>query len=374
MADNRYCFIVEWYDQFAALVRQYQLMFYSRDNSVEMFDVKNRRIFLKRTKLDGLKLENLYIGATVDLFSRQITFVDYGDDFTKNCLCQQKERSLGIIKPDAMSKVGQIIDTIFQSGFKVTKLKMCHLTRNEAFELYQEHQGKTFFDKLISFMTSGPILAFELMGVDAVNKWREMIGPTDSAEARKCAPSSLRSRFGKDNTENACHGSDGLASAARELEFFFPSVGQVRRNTAKCTECTCCVIKPHAVQAGNAGKIISAIMEAGFEVSAIEMFHMEKANAEEFFEVYKGVVQEYNAMVLELTSGPCIALEVRAQNAPTAFREMSGPADPEIARHLRPRTLRALFGQDKVKNAVHCTDLPEDGLLEVEYFFKVLDR
>lgn len=69
-------------------------------------------------------------------------------------------------------------------------------------------------------------------------------------------------------------------------------------------------------------------MEAGFEVSAIEMFHMEKANTEEFYEVYKGVVQEYNAMVMELTSGPCIALEIRAQNAATAFREMTGPADP----------------------------------------------
>ena len=79
---------------------------------------------------------------------------------------------------------------------------------------------------------------------------------------------------------------------------------------------------------GQAGKIISAIMEAGFEVSMIEMFHMDKANAEEFYEVYKGVVQEYHAMVLELTSGPCIVLEVRAQDAPTAFREMTGPADP----------------------------------------------
>ena len=79
---------------------------------------------------------------------------------------------------------------------------------------------------------------------------------------------------------------------------------------------------------GNAGKIISAIMDAGFEVSGLQMFNMEKANAEEFYEVYKGVVQEYNSMVLELTSGPCIALEVRAQNAPVAFREMTGPADP----------------------------------------------
>ncbi|WAR28669.1 NDK7-like protein [Mya arenaria] len=320
-ADERYCFLVEWYDGMASLIRRYHFMFYTRDNSVEMFDIKNNRLFLKRTKCDGVGLGHLYIGATLDLFSRQINFIDYGDDFTKQRLSQQKESTL------------------------------------------------------INFMTSGPVVAFELMGTNAISQWRELIGPTDSAEARKSAPISLRARFGKDNTQNAIHGSDSVQSAAREVEFFFPStMGPLRQNTAKYTDCTCCVIKPHAVAAGNAGKIISAIMDAGFEVSCMQMFHMEKANTEEFYEVYKGVAQEYNAMVMELTSGPCIALEVRAQNAPIAFREMTGPADPEIARHLRPRTLRALYGIDKVKNAVHCTDLPEDGLLEIEYFFKVLDR
>ena len=104
--------------------------------------------------------------------------------------------------------------------------------------------------QLINFMTSGPIVAFELMGTGAVSKWREMMGPTDSAEARKQAPAGLRARFGKDTTENACHGSDSLSSAAREIEFFFPSTGPVRENTAKMSECTCCVIKPHSVLAG----------------------------------------------------------------------------------------------------------------------------
>lgn len=79
---------------------------------------------------------------------------------------------------------------------------------------------------------------------------------------------------------------------------------------------------------GLAGKVISSILEAGFEISMLEMFNMEKANAEEFYEVYKGVVQEYGSMVAELTSGPCLAMEIRAQNAPQAFREMVGPSDP----------------------------------------------
>lgn len=85
-------------------------------------------------------------------------------------------------------------------------------------------------------------------------------------------------------------------------------------------------------QTGIAGKIMNAITEAGFRVGAAQMFTLEKVNAEEFLEVYKGVVHEYSAMVAELISGPCLALEITApDNAPPvapAFRELAGPADP----------------------------------------------
>ena len=95
---------------------------------------------------------------------------------------------------------------------------------------------------------------------------------------------------------------------------------------------------------GLAGQIINKILDAGFEVSAMQMFCMEKANAEEFYEVYKGVVQEYTPMVEELTCGPCIAMEIRASNVHT-FREMVGPADPvsnhaDIDTHIQSHTLR----------------------------------
>ncbi|KAG7467064.1 hypothetical protein MATL_G00149340 [Megalops atlanticus] len=214
----------------------------------------------------------------------------------------------------------------------------------------------------------------EVMGDEAVSTWRKILGPTDSGLARKDAAQSLQAQFGTDGTKNAAHGSDSLASAARELEFFFPSTtGHGPSNTATYTDCTCCIIKPHAISEGLTGGILASITEAGFEISALQMFSMDRANAEEFFEVYKGVVDEYSSMVSELCSGPCMALEIRGTEAPRTFREYCGPADPEIARHLRPSTLRAQFGKNKVQNAVHCTDLPEDGILEVQYFFKILD-
>ena len=127
------------------------------------------------------------------------------------------------------------------------------------------------------------------------------------------------------------------------------------------SNCTLCIIKPHAVLNGDAGKIIDIILEEGFEISALEMFTLDKPTAEEFFEVYKGVVPEFTGITEHMTTGPCIVLEVRQENAVKAFRDLAGPSDPEIAKNLRPNTLRARFGTDKIKNAVHCTDLPEDG-------------
>jgi nucleoside-diphosphate kinase len=114
------------------------------------------------------------------------------------------------------------------------------------------------------------------------------------------------------------------------------------------------------------------ILQAGFEISAMEMFYLSRPVIEEFYDVYKGVLPEYLPLIEHMSNGPSIALEIRQENAVSSFREFVGPHDPEIAKHLRENTLRARFGHDKVKNAVHCTDLPEDGVLECEYFFNIL--
>lgn len=371
--DGRFAFDAEWYDPHASLIRKYQFLFYPKDKTVEMYDIKNRRMFLKRSFIDGIKFEDLYVGATVNVNSRTLTLVGYSDEYTRRTLSSKKEKTLALIKPDAVSKFGQIFDAIYQSRFLVCNAKMVRLSRTEAEEFYAEHVGKPFFDNLVRFMTSGPIIAMELMKDGAIGGWRELLGPTDSSKARSEAPNSIRARFGTDQTQNACHGSDSTSSAQRECDFFFgPKV--VRRNTAVYQGNTCCIIKPSAVNDNKAGEIMAAITSQGFQVAALQMFHMEKANAEEFFEVYKGVVAEYIDMVNELCSGPCFAFEItgRGENTPIDFRDFVGPADPEIARHLRPNTLRAKFGHTKIKNAVHCTDLPDDGALEVEYFFKVL--
>ena len=371
---ERYAFIAEWYDPNAALTKTYQLLFYITDEAVELIDVKSRRLFLKKIPVQGLNLQKLFVGGIVTIHSRQLRIVDYGDEFTRKTLCSTKEKTLVMVKPGCMPKMGEILDRAIREGFSLCNARMFFLTRQETAEFYAEHKGKEFFERLVHMMTEGPILAFEINGHNAVKKWRDILGPTDPADARRDFPESIRAQFGTNVTHNACHGSDSLEAASREIEFFFG--GKTNRGkTAVLKGATLGIIKPHAVVAGLTGKIISEILtsHSGLEISALHFQYLDKVNAVEFLEVYKGVVREYTSMVEELIAGPCIAMQITGSDAHSRFRKLTGPADPEVARHLRPETLRAKFGVDNVKNAVHCTDLPEDAPLEVEYFFKILN-
>jgi nucleoside-diphosphate kinase len=86
------------------------------------------------------------------------------------------------------------------------------------------------------------------------------------------------------------------------------------------------------------------------------------------------VVTDYNDMAKELSSGTCLALAIaKGENVVTEFREFCGPRDAVVAKQIRPRSLRGKFGTDVVHNAIHCTDLEEDGVLETEYFFALMD-
>ncbi|MPC18467.1 Nucleoside diphosphate kinase 7 [Portunus trituberculatus] len=214
VGETRYIFHTEWYDPVSATVNKFHLSFFPRDRSVEMYDLRAQRLFLKRIPVEGVEERDLYLGNTIVVLSRQLKITDYADAFTRDQITSKRQ------------------------------------------------------------------------------------------------------------------------------------------------------------------SILKAIKEEEFDVSALQIFRMDKVQSEEFLEVYKGVVSEYPGMVQQLMSGPLVALEITSRvhgsQTPTKFREFVGPADPEVARELRPNSLRARFGEDTVKNALHCSDLPDDGPLEVEYFFKIL--
>jgi nucleoside-diphosphate kinase len=113
------------------------------------------------------------------------------------------------------------------------------------------------------------------------------------------------------------------------------------KSSAVLNNCSLCLIKPHIIRSGQAGQVIDMILQSGFEISAMELFYLSRPVIEEFYSIYKGVLPEYVPLIEHLSNGPVIALEVRQENAVASFREFVGPHDPEIAKHLRPNTLRA---------------------------------
>lgn len=130
------------------------------------------------------------------------------------------ERTLSIIKPDAVAKnvIGEIIARFEKAGLRVVAARMLHLTREQAEAFYAVHKERPFFDELVDFMTSGPVLVQVLEGDDAVARNREVMGATDP---KKAAPGTIRADFAQEVTENAVHGSDSPDNARVELDFFF---------------------------------------------------------------------------------------------------------------------------------------------------------
>jgi nucleoside-diphosphate kinase len=130
------------------------------------------------------------------------------------------ERTLCIIKPNAVRKnlIGAINLRLEQAHFTIVAIKMIHLTTEQAAGFYIEHEGKPFFNNLIRFMTSAPVVVQVLEAENAVARYRELMGATDPSKA---AAGTLRADFADSLRENAVHGSDSHAAAAREIAYFF---------------------------------------------------------------------------------------------------------------------------------------------------------
>jgi nucleoside-diphosphate kinase len=128
--------------------------------------------------------------------------------------------TFGIIKPDAVraGDTGSIIQRITDKGFKIRAMKMLHMSRPVAEGFYAVHRERPFFGELVEFMTSGPSVVMALEKDDAVQAWRDLMGPTDSTKAPK---GTIRGDFGKNVGENAVHGSDSPENAKIELSYFF---------------------------------------------------------------------------------------------------------------------------------------------------------
>mmetsp|Transcript_41335 Transcript_41335/g.81055 ORF Transcript_41335/g.81055 Transcript_41335/m.81055 type:complete len:220 (-) Transcript_41335:377-1036(-) len=201
-------------------------------------------------------------------------------------------------------------------------------------------------------LCQGPVIAMEIVGVGAEQLLLDLIGEEEEKNMET-------------NFSNRTHD--------MEADYLFSNPDMLS-SARMSQDCTVCVIRPHILVGGAAGEVVDRIQQAGLSVSAAQLFSLDRQAAAEFCDVYKGIVPQINAMIDELCTGACLVLELNGDGVLPALRELCGPPDPEIARHLRPESLRAQYGMTKVKNAVHCTDLPDDGPLESSFFFEEINQ
>jgi nucleoside-diphosphate kinase len=327
---DRYCFTVEYLDQQAGLVREYKLLYFPADKSIEMYDLKTRRVFLKRCPYPTLLPRDLFIGATATIFSRTLTVTDYGDEITRRLFASQTDRAVISIGGGALYQVGNLLKAIMASDVRVANICLASFSPAQASALNSKFQR---------------CYVMECVGGDIgrhASKWTSL------------AP-----------------GNVFVSTEPQDIEAYRKNAFEGGACTATMSSCAVCIVKPHAVNE-HAGTVVQRIMDEGFEITALGAFSMSRADAEDLLEVYAGVLPEHKALVDEMASGQCWAMELRAENSVQALRAVCGPHDPEICRVLYPNTIRGELGIDRVRNAVHCTDLPEDGPLESEFFFKLL--
>lgn len=368
--ETKYTFNVEWYDEQAGVIRPYLLIFYIGDGTMELIDNKTHKQFLRRTKVGDFLLKDFYEGAQVVVLARKLKVIGYADEVTYRSLEQHKERVFVLVKPEVYDYVGRFIQLFSANGLNVAQLRSFRLSKSDINSALSHLNRHPKYSTLVEYLGNELIIGMDLVGTNALEILIDLAGDVDPVVAKKQQPRSLRASYGTDWVRNTLYFAEDHEQIEKDLNFFF---ARKHVSTAILTNCTLAVILPHAVREGLLGVLLTEIVEGGhFDLSALELFKMDYKAAYEFLEAYQLALPEFRAKVEELSSGPMLAMELRGVDVLTELRRFVGPFDPTIAKNLSPTSLRAKYGKNKVQNTIHVTDLPEDGVLECEFFFDVL--
>ncbi len=301
--DETWLFLVEWFDPMPQLKRKYLLKYFVKQNQAEMVDIKSKKLFLKKSPCPPeLVPGDFFIGSKLLIYSRELEVVDFGDEATRNRLQYQIQQAIAILPPESYAHWGKIVDSVLgQNSFSLISLRSYQFPPSVAgsvCELFGLNLRK------VNQLSGGVSLVIQVQKEDALS---QLLALAESLSKQFCADI-IVSRTGV------------------ELSDFHSIVTSNRLlNSSTLDNCTCCIIKPHAVKSKRVGLILDLIISQGYDVSAVTSVHMDKVQAEEFLEVYKGVVPEYVDHVVQLCSSICVALEVRAEDAVATFRQTAGP-------------------------------------------------
>jgi len=353
--DECLSFIVEWFDPMPMLIRKYLLKYYVEMHQVEMIDIKNKKQFLKKSPCPPeVSASDFFIGSKIYLYCRELNIVDYGDSKTKAKFNYVLQPAVVILTQSSYQQWGRIFQ-LLNNELNLIKLKSILVSATagnsicEVLNLNPRQALKEF--------TDGVTVVVLFQGEDAFTKIGHIIQQESTNNKQPLFYSA----------------STHAQSSELQRQLLDASSSSSHPSSVTYDSCTCCVVKPHATKDKQFGLILDHIIAQGYEVSAMKSIQFEKAQAEEFLEVYKGVIPTFNDHVTQFCLGTSIALEVRAQEAVQTFRETAGPWDVDMAKELRPDTIRGKYGYDNIRSAIHCSDLPQDGVIDCEYCFKLIN-
>ncbi|KAJ3290783.1 Thioredoxin domain-containing protein 3 [Rhizoclosmatium sp. JEL0117] len=290
------------------------------------------------------------------------------------------EHTLAMLKPDAMAPgiIEEVMAILYHHRFEVHSVKKIWLSKEQAAELYKESEKMDYYDRLQDYISCAPVLVLDISKVNAIQAWRDVVGPRDPKDAKKDSPKSLRGMYGQDRLINTFHASDGPLSAARELAFIFqsdqqfttldftpPSSPQASRGSG-LPQKTLAVIKPNAML--KVDQIIAKIVARGYQVVKREelLLHTDRAQelSIEFLET-----PLFEESVNVLTSAPVLCMMLKGENVVEGWNEMLGPSDPEVARTMFPMSLRAQYGIDATNNGLHGSPTLQLAIDQLHSFF-----
>lgn len=288
------------------------------------------------------------VGSKVIIYARELDIVDYGDVHTRQILQHQTQQASVILPAATYTQWGMILSSLESNGLTAVKVKTVLMADNLIDQLSEALQDSKISDILPSNTIA---LVLLLQGEECITKLQALCVQIYKDWGAELLPT---------------------ASDRQNATVVATIFSTSRGSTATFDSCTCCIIKPHAVKDKLTGSVLDMIISAGFEVSAAESLFFDRSKADEFLEVYKGVIPDYGDQALQLSSGLCIALELRGQDAVYMLRQLAGPWDVNIAKELFPNSIRGKYGLDALRSVVHCTDLEEDAKLETQYCFRIM--
>jgi len=325
-------FECEWFDGVSGVLNVLFLKYFLDDNTIEIL-LEKSGCLLKRIYYPDVVATDLFVGNSITVFNRLIVIKGYANIATTRWMKAREVHFLVLVSKEGASSLGNVYLLAKEQRLKAGRVRTVNAALVDALSGLGAAEG----DFLIEFVGHTGMSSTSF--VEASQKM-----------GRHVLASILP------------------ADAMNEIMAI-----KAARNVGE-DPCTLCIIKPHIMREENAGAVLNDIITEGFTITGIYSTHLTQAIAEELFDVYRDIYPTYTMMIEHLCSTPLLAVMISSPSTEIVeqFREFTGPLNPELARNVRPTSLRAKYGKSAVCNALHCSDLPEDGAMECRYFFELL--